>query len=420
MNRSFVFLLMVTLAPASAMAVSAEVTIDSNLPSIPTGLASRGDSFYGGAVTGVNSLGTIYQLVPPSKSGTKWSTKVIYAFSGQGDGAYPSAPLTLDKAGNLYGSTFCGGLPMPSIQGYCSNNAGTLFKLTPPSGSQISWSKQTIYQFRTPVQPKVKLAIDGAGSLYLAYRDNVLQFTPPASGSGAYTMITLPIVAGYEADNSGVVLGRAGRLYGVARAVETSAPVYDIVYQLTPPSTPGGQWKSRTLKKFAASAHVGQIGLSPDGHLFGTTSPTGAGCGRTDCLVFELVPAQGEEAWTEQVIHDFAGDPLGSPPNNGSNVPYVASDYQLTFAKGGFIYGAITPSQAEGAANSTIYRLAPPTSGQTSWTETAFYTFTGAPNGFSAGTPMYVTGNGRVYGTAIGGKIVNNEPQSIAFRIAVP
>ncbi len=402
---------MLAVSPA-AMAAGVEVTLQPDLPSQPTGLQFNKGAFYGGAVVGVSSYGAVYQLVPPSKTNPNWSVKLLHVFNYEADGAIPHAAVIADKAGNLYGSTFAS--HVGNAVGY-----GTLFKLVPSSGSQTNWSLQTIYAFQTPGQPQVKLAIDPAGILYLAAGDSVLQFTPPATGSGAYTMAAIPIPSGCQADSSGVVIDRFGNLYGVGKTIATSPPAYDIIYQLTPPAAAGAQWTGQALQSFPSDAHVGQLRLSPKGQLFSTTSPVGAGCDAGNCAVFELVQS-GKKTWTEQIVHSFAGDPLGSPASNVGPA-YAGNDYQLSFAAGDVIYGAIIPSQSQ-IANSTIYRLTPPASGQTAWTETVLYTFQGTPNGFSAGTPLYIPGNGSVYGTAYGGARINGSvyQQSLAFKITPP
>ena len=56
---------------------------------------------------------------------------LIYSFGGYaGDGTNPVAGLTLDKQGNLYGTTSSGG----------ANGWGTVFKLTPAGTESVVYS----------------------------------------------------------------------------------------------------------------------------------------------------------------------------------------------------------------------------------------------------------------------------------------
>ena len=70
-----------------------------------------------GAGLGCNNYGcgTVFELTPTGQF------TVLHTFTGGGDGGNPAAGLVMDKAGNLYGSTYGGG-----AHGY-----GTIFKLTP-------------------------------------------------------------------------------------------------------------------------------------------------------------------------------------------------------------------------------------------------------------------------------------------------
>ena len=73
-----------------------------------------GTTYYGGKY----GYGAVYELIP---SGGSWKEKILWSFSGQPDGANPTASMTLDKHGNLYGTTRYGG----------SNGYGTVYKIAP-------------------------------------------------------------------------------------------------------------------------------------------------------------------------------------------------------------------------------------------------------------------------------------------------
>jgi uncharacterized repeat protein (TIGR03803 family) len=74
---------------------------------------------------GGSSCGTVFELSP--QSGKAWHEIVLYDFGGPfyRDGDHPFAGVTLDPAGNLYGTTMNGGT--------CSQDGGcgTVFEITP-------------------------------------------------------------------------------------------------------------------------------------------------------------------------------------------------------------------------------------------------------------------------------------------------
>ncbi len=58
---------------------------------------------------GTGGLGTVYQLIPEPKG--SWKPNLLHSFTGNDDGASPSSgSLTIDAVGNLYGETFYGGV----------------------------------------------------------------------------------------------------------------------------------------------------------------------------------------------------------------------------------------------------------------------------------------------------------------------
>jgi len=91
---------------------------------------------------GTAGLGSAFEL---SQNGSTWTEKILYSFQGGSDGYAPLGRLTLDKAGNLYGTTVGGG----NTSIYCSywNGCGTVFKLTHGTSG---WSEQVVYRFQGP------------------------------------------------------------------------------------------------------------------------------------------------------------------------------------------------------------------------------------------------------------------------------
>ncbi len=99
-------------------------------------------------------------------------------------------------------------------------------------------------------------------------------------------------------------MGKSGALYGTTSAGGSAASASacpasyyvfggcGIVFELTPPSTPGGAWTESVLHSFSGQDGDGAISqaaliLSSSGELYGTTSAGGtAGKG----TVFSLVP----------------------------------------------------------------------------------------------------------------------------------
>jgi len=71
---------------------------------------------------GPNQAGSVFEL---SQSGSKWNEKVLYFFTGNLDGGSVNAGVIFDKAGNLYGTTTSGG----------NYNSGTIFELTNSNGT---------------------------------------------------------------------------------------------------------------------------------------------------------------------------------------------------------------------------------------------------------------------------------------------
>lgn len=113
-----------------------------------TGGSAGGGVLYGTTNSGGTfSRGTVFKLDP---AGT---VTVLHSFGGGADGAFPTAGLNLDKAGNLYGATQSGG----------TFSVGTVFKVD-PSGAET-----VLYNFTggtDGANPSSAVTRDPAGNLY--------------------------------------------------------------------------------------------------------------------------------------------------------------------------------------------------------------------------------------------------------------
>jgi uncharacterized repeat protein (TIGR03803 family) len=103
--------------------------------------------------------GVVFKLAPGTKG--KWKDSVLHNFKGGNDGEYPKGTLVLDKAGNLYGTTYNGGGGTA-----CGQGCGTVFKLTPGSGGH--WKETILHRFAggSDGAGPLGLTIDGADNLY--------------------------------------------------------------------------------------------------------------------------------------------------------------------------------------------------------------------------------------------------------------
>ena len=106
-----------------------------------------GTTFWGGS----NEIGTVFELtyIP----GVGWTEHVLYNFQAADDGYNPASGLIFDSSGNLYGTSNRGG----------SGGGGTVFELS-PSGD--TWTYKLLYSFSGADGPGAPLSMDAAGNLY--------------------------------------------------------------------------------------------------------------------------------------------------------------------------------------------------------------------------------------------------------------
>jgi hypothetical protein len=113
------------------------------------------------------------------------------------------------------------------------------------------------------------------------------------------------------------------------------------VFKLTPPAVDGEAWTEQVLHAFAGGNDDGAnpstgVTIGTNGSVFGTT-PTGAGSGRlfgTGCgTVYQLTPpANGAGNWIEAIL--CGGDDGGDPSSSLTAAPSGAF-YSVTGSGGG-------------------------------------------------------------------------------------
>ena len=342
-------------------------------------------NIYGTASSGgdtkdcTSGCGVVFELSPTSGGG--WTQTVLHAFNGK-DGAYPTAGLVFDKAGNLYGTTFQGG----------AHNDGVVFELIPGSAH---WTEKVLHTFDLGYRgqfPVAGLIIDGAGNLYgtteAGYFGAVFELTPTSSG---WTFKVLHSFRGSQGKHlfGKLVLDHAGNLYGTT-ANGGHGNGGGIVFELTPSAS--GPWTETVLYEFQGGRHGGKDGREPmsdlvfdgQGNLYGTTFAGGVHAqGRG--TIFKLTPSSS--GWTETILH-YGGAKGGFGYRSGLIVDASGNLYGTADYGGGFRRG-------------TVFRLTPTATGF--WKETVLHSFGGAGDGINPVAGLVRDAAGNLYGTTLGG-----------------
>jgi len=314
---------------------------------------------------------------------------VIHNFTGGNDGAQPVAGLTIDGAGNLYGTTLMGG-----------SGFGVIYELKLRNGS---YTANPLYLFPGGADganpyDRVVFGPDGVlyGTAYAGGNDNngvVFKLQPrPSACATVSCSWRETVLFAFPANGSGgtgpnlgdVVFDAAGDMYGTT--LVGGADGDGVVWELTPPGT----WGTEIVLDSFTNAGGNSEGHYPDdgvildssGNLFGATSRGGAS---NDGLVYELVKASN---FRETVLYDFAGGGNGSFPDGG-----------LVFDASGNLYG--TTAGAGSGGGGTVFELSPPGV----WNViSTLYSFSGGGScarepGPGSQASLTIDGAGSLYGT---------------------
>ena len=257
---------------------------------------------------------------------------VLYSFGtngGTSDGWAPSGALIFDSAGNMYGATSAGG---GNLSNNCPNGCGTVFELSPISGG--GWSESILHAFaegEDGVSPLSGLVFDTQGNLYGTTVGLGGDCQPPDCGTvfelsptldGAWTETTLYSFTGFPDGYeplAPVTFDAQGNLFGTTSS--GGANNVGTVFELSPPSFPGGNWSETIVYSFCQAGGedkcsdgaipYGGVVLDGAGNLYGTTLL--GGTQPKWGVVYELTPTLGGGTWTESVLHNFNGTDGGEP-----------------------------------------------------------------------------------------------------------
>ena len=170
-----------------------------------------------------------------------------------------------------------------------------------------------------------------------------------------------------------------------------------VVFELTP--NLDGSWSESVLHSFdrndGSQPHSAVV-FDRRGNLYGATVNDGSGGNGT---VFELTPGNNG-AWTEFVVHSFAGDPDGAQPYAGVTLDNAGHLYGTTSAGGADSYGVVFAMGGPGIPGPTVlHSFAGGSDGEQSFGSLVsdasgnLYGVTWAGGAYQAGTVFEMTRN---------------------------
>ena len=332
-------------------------------------------NFYGTANRGgASDVGTVFRL---SHAGSGWVLTTLYSFKNdRADGANPYGGVVFGPDGSLYGTTYFGG----------QYRSGTVYRLRPSPVACHSvicpWEETVLYAFtgnEDGANPAYgNLLFDQAGNIYGTTKYGgfgdggvVFELTPSNGGWTESVLWSFIQETGFN-PASGLIFDSSGNLYGTTGLGDGAAGV---VYQLSPS---GSGWNYNVLAsiQFTDSITCGGVVMDGQGNLYGTSS-CGAGAGG----IYELTPSNG--GWTFNVLYAYSGDvsgPFDTPTLDAAGNVYGTS------------YGTGLREQGE------VFELTPSNGG---WTYTSVK-FNGSNGQWPVGG-VILDAAGNIYGTASGG-----------------
>ena len=176
---------------------------------------------------GPHGNGSVFRL-RPSQNG--WIDDLLYTFQGADDGGGPAAGVILDSRGNLYGSTQCGGTG--------GGGTGFMLSPSPSAVNWV-FSVLHSFGYRDCGGPQASLTMDAAGNVYgttvasgLYGNGSVFKLTP--SPDGWICTSLHDFVGGSDGawPLSALVFDSVGNLYGTTS--QGGAYGWGAIFKITP------------------------------------------------------------------------------------------------------------------------------------------------------------------------------------------
>lgn len=349
----------------------------------------RGGNLYGTTTLGGAGHGTVFKL---TRAGTGWILSTLYTFTGGADGASPTGAVVFGPDGSLYGTTDGGGV----------NSAGTVFNLRPPvsicHSVSCPWSETVLHSFsgsdgRAPYWES--LIFDSEGSIYGTAAGGglacgcglVFKLTKSGNGWNETVLYFFTGMDDGETPYGSLAFDSAGNLYGTT--YQGGASDAGTLYEL---SKTGAAWTETTLQAFSGSGAQGGYpyagpAIDQQGNLYGTTSGGGSRAGGT---VYQL--QRTGNGWTFNVLYSFNGfgKPFDTPTLD------AAANLYATTSQGGI----------NGTGN--VFKL---TQGSNGWSYSDLFDFSDDfSNGYAPIGGVVLDSSGNLYGTTAGGGILQGCP----------
>jgi uncharacterized repeat protein (TIGR03803 family) len=363
-------------------------------PEAPVTLDAAGNIYgttpAGGAGTCTSmGCGTVFVL---NKAGREIA---LHSFRGP-DGAYPQAGLLRDSRGNLFGTADGGGKNTSSCGGANGPGCGVAFRFS-PKGKEVEYKFQGTPDGWQPTAPVVE---DNAGNLYgTTYLggEHGLGAVFKIQGTSGKETVLYSFTGGSDGcfPYSGVILDSASNLYGVT--FEGGSGFCNnglgVVFRVDPD---GNETVLHTFSGRDGAGPDSALLFDSNGNLYGTTENGGSsnGCGFSGCgVVFEVSPQQGGQ-WLETVLYSFCSLPEcadGEEPGTGPLVRDLEGNlFGTTYFGGSY-------QNCNGDACGVVFEL------DAAGNETVLHSFTGGSDGAFPAAGLTLDTLRNLYGTTENG-----------------